>query len=369
MKNTFSPIELQIILDLVDGLQGIEVEMLREKIERLKANPINLRETAKQYVADLITGVAHDKWPEPDPQRLEAARLVIEGYWGSEDEEQAPAEPDRLNENASPFKLAAIHTDPDSCPPHCDSKHAHEMMRHQAEQQKELMQASARIKDLDCSTPPEPYIRDGVTYKDRIDSEIALAEDESNLTATGPMDPKAANAVADFGPDVHGKYRVGGGPVRNYTENQEIVREEPGYQVFDCAYPLACGNPDHDHSPAKSVKITGYSGKGGPVVLDDEPKTFDRTEYEKVLNRLDPKTKELLREGSWNRPEPMTLERAVAVLDGNQYRGCFWIIDMAGTEDPPNRWALGTFTRPSTGQLTLTEFEAISVAEKLEREK
>jgi len=85
------------------------------------------------------------------------------------------------------------HPDYDKCPDECDSKHAHEMMRHRVGQQKESMEGSARIKDLECSTPVDD--------------------------APKPI----PNAAADFGPHEYGKYPVAGGPRK--TPSGEIAQD------------------------------------------------------------------------------------------------------------------------------------------------
>ena len=68
------------------------------------------------------------------------------------------------------------------------------------------------------------------------------------------------------------------------------------------------------------------------------------------------------------KPEPMTLARAVEVLNQRKYRGVSWWGISAGTYKSSYAfWVDQDETTPKP-QNTLSEFEAIAIAEKLERE-
>jgi len=60
----------------------------------------------------------------------------------------------------------------------------------------------------------------------------------------------------------------------------------------------------------------------------------------------------------------LTLADAVEVLNAQQHRQCHWMIDYAGGGQG-SQWALGVALDRAEEDLTLTEFEAIAIAEKL----
>ena len=276
------------------------------------------------------------------------------------DSEIAPAEePEQQRYGASPPRAMRIldldrsapgvvlvdpcpHPDPDKCPSDCDSKLAHEMMRQQAEQQRESMKGSVRIKDLDCSTAKPLAIDDDLdreleaVRKERWERLYAGGEDvfvAGPVTDAEPIKPMTCAACGYLLPDNREAHHCPSGS----------IRKTPGGEV---ALNLICGYPIRE--VLEVINCLKYA-KG--VVSDQSLSEF----VSSLLNR---------------EPMPMTLARAVEVLNERSHRGFndWGIFAVAGRPVMPSVLAVTDNFKIIDFQHNLTEFEAIAIAEKLERE-